>query len=93
MAIHNFTMLIRLHSWWHSTGVPKRTFIIGQLPYDIDEDHNPVYDRVGLIEFGYDDTIWIDIDTFKKEIDLGEIKAMNCIPNIHPKPNEKKPNP
>jgi hypothetical protein len=83
---NNYNMLIRKHSWWHSAGSPKRTFIICELPFDFDAARNIIFDRVGLIEYGYDDTIWVPIDDFRKDIDSGAIVAMHSIPNIHPKP-------
>jgi hypothetical protein len=89
----NFHQLIREHSWWHSTGTPKRTFVIGHLTTDF-LNLNPlvaIYSRVGLVEYGYEDVIWVDFDEFKKNIDTGDIRPMNTLPNLHPR-NEERTN-
>ena len=86
MSVHNFKQLIRLHSWWHSTDVPVRTFALVELRYDIaDQYGHPVYTKAGLLEYGYDAPVMVTIDDLKDMIDTEALKPMNTIPNM-PRP-------
>jgi hypothetical protein len=96
MCFYTDTQQIRKYSWWHSSGMPKRTYVISDLHYDIVFNDSgkgqPFATRVGLLEYGFDEARMFEFAEFKAIVDAGKILPMNTLPNMLPK-NEEKPEP